>query len=151
MTTTPSSPVLGPTSDVVKPSRIRTQAAAMVVILLAQLLLGMANTFWLRLPDSGSGWGTAAPAALFMAHLILGTALLCNAVWIAIVAFRTRDRDWLTASTVGALGILLAFGAGSAFMSQTGNDVASYLMTIGTALAIAAYALGLYRLPASNT
>jgi len=56
----------------------------------------------------------------------------------------------LTASAVGVPGILVAFGAGSAFMGQTSDDVASYLMTIGTAVAIAAYALGLYRLPARN-
>ena len=33
-------------------------------------------------------------------------------------------------------------------MSQTSNDGASFLMAVGTALAIAAYTLGLYRLPA---
>jgi heme A synthase len=122
----------------------------MVVTLLGQLLLGMANTFWLQLPDSGSGWKAAAPEALFMAHMTLGAALLVLAIWIAIAAFRGRDRNWLIASMVGVLGILLAVGAGTAFMSHTNNDGASYLMSIGTSLAIAAYALGLYRIPIAN-
>ena len=123
----------------------------MVVILLGQLLLGMANALWLQLPDSGSGWKAAAPVALLMAHVILGVALLGNAVWVAVLALRAHDRTWLTASTVAVLGIVLALGAGSAFMSQTNNDGASYLMAVGTALAIGAYALGLYRLPTSHT
>ena len=151
MTTTPSNSAPAATAGSTGPSRIRIPAAAMVVILLGQLLLGMANALWLQLPDSGSGWKAAAPVALLMAHVILGVALLGNAVWVAVLASRAHDRTWLTASTVGVLGILLAVGAGSAFMNQTNNDGASYLMTVGTALAIAAYALGLYRLPASST
>jgi hypothetical protein len=123
----------------------------MVATLLGQLLLGMANTFWLTLPDSGSGWKTAAPAALLMAHVTLGTALLVLAVWIAVAASRARDRNWLTASGAGVLGILLAVGGGSAFMSQTGDDGASFLMAAGTALAIGAYSLGLYRLPVASS
>jgi hypothetical protein len=122
----------------------------MVVTLLGQLLLGMANTFWLKLPDTGSGWKTAAPMALLMAHMTLGAALLVLATWIAVAAFRDRDSNWLSASAVGVLGLVLAFGAGTAFMSQTSNDVASYLMVVGTSLAIAAYALGLYRIPATS-
>jgi hypothetical protein len=132
-------------------TRIRTLGAAMVVTLLGQLLLGMANTFWLTVPDSGSGWKTAAPMGLLVAHITLGVALLVLAIWIAVAAFRGNDRNWLTASAVGILGILLASGAGTAFMSQTSNDGASYFMSIGTALALAAYALGLYRLPVTQT
>ena len=131
-------------------TRIRALGAAMVVTLLGQLLLGMANTFWLTLPDSGSGWKAAAPSALLMAHMTLGTALLVLAVWIAVIAFRVRDRNWLNASVVGILGIVVAFGGGAAFMGQTSNDGASFLMAVGTSLAIAAYALGLYRIPVTS-
>jgi hypothetical protein len=120
----------------------------MVVTLLAQVLLGMANTFWLKVPVTGSGWNAATPIALLMAHMTLGAALLVLAIWIAIAAFRTRDSSWLRASTVGIVGLILAVGGGTAFMSQTSNNGASYLMAVGTSLAIAAYALGLYRIPA---
>ena len=129
---------------------IRSLGAVAVLTLLAQLLLGMANTFWLTVPDSGPGWATAAPAGLLMAHIGLGVLLLVLAVWIAVVAWRGRDRTWLTASAVGVLGIVVALGAGSAFMSEVSNDVASYLMAAGTAIAIAGYAYGLYRLPAAG-
>ncbi len=64
--------------------------------------------------------------------------------------FRARERSWLTASAAGALGVLLAIGGGFAFMSQTSDDGASFLMTVGTALAIATYTLWLYRLPTDS-
>jgi hypothetical protein len=139
------------TAEPTLPTHIRTLGAATVVTLLAQLLLGMANTFWLTVPDSGSGWKTAAPMGLLMFHITLGAALLVLAIWIAVAAYRGHDRNWLAASVVGILGILLAAGAGTAFMNQTSNNGASFLMSIGTALALGAYSLGLYRLPVTST
>jgi hypothetical protein len=127
--------------------QIRLLGAAMVLTLLGQLLLGMANTFWLSLPDSGSGWNAASPAFLLTAHLTLGTALLILAVWIAVLAVRERDRGWIVASVVGIVSILVSFTGGSLFMGETSNDGASYLMAVGCAVAIAAYALALYRIP----
>lgn len=127
-------------------TKIRTLSAAMVVTLLTQLLLGMANTFWLKVPDSGSGWNLAAPAGLLMAHVILGAASLVLAVWMAVSVVRSHDRFGLIASGVGILGILIGFGGGIAFMSQTSNNGASFLMAVGTSIAIAGYALGFNRL-----
>jgi len=124
--------------------RLRPLGAAMVVTLLAQLLVGMANTFWLSLPESGSGWNEAAPAALLSAHLTVGTALLVLAVWIAVLAVRGRSRGWMIASAVGILGLLTAFGGGSMFMGDTSDDLASFVMAVGAAVAIGAYSLGLY-------
>lgn len=132
-------------------TRIRAHGAAMVLILLVQFLLGMANTFWLTVPDSGSGWSAAAPMGLLMAHVTLGAALLVLALSIAVVAFRAHDRNWLAASSFGVLGIVIAAGAGTAFMGETSNDGASFLMAVGTVLAIGAYAIGLYRLPVAST
>lgn len=151
-TKTTSQPTPSPavTAGSTKTTGIRTLGVAMVLTLLGELVLGMANTFWLQLPDSGSGWKAGAASALLMMHMTLGITLLVLAIWIAVAAFRGRDRNWLTASAVGALGILLAIGGGFAFMSQTSNDGASFLMAVGTALAIAAYAVGLYRLPVTS-
>jgi hypothetical protein len=127
--------------------RIRLLGAVMVVTLLGQLLLGMANTFWLSLPDSGSGWNAASPAFLLTAHMALGTALLVLSIWIAVLALRLGERGWSVASVVGIVAILVSFTGGSLFMGETSNDGASYLMAIGCAVAIAAYALALYRVP----
>lgn len=119
----------------------------MVMILLGELLLGMANALWLQLPDSGSGWIAGSSSGLLGIHMLLGLALVVLAVWITVVAVRGRDRNWLTASIVGVVGILLAFGSGLAFMGQTSNDVASFCMALGCAIAVAGYTYGLYRIP----
>ncbi len=130
-----------------EPHRIRALAATMTILLLAQVLLGLANTFWLRLPDDGSGWSAAAPMMLLNGHMALGLATLVVAVWIAIIAIRGRDRAWTAWVTTGLLGIVIAFGSGIAFMGQVSNDVASYLMGVGTVVAIGAFAMGLTRRP----
>jgi hypothetical protein len=129
---------------------LRSLGAAMVVILLGELMLGMANALWLQLPDSGSGWAAGSSSGLLGIHMLLGLALVVLAVWIAVAAVRGRDRTWLTASIVGVVGILLAFGSGLAFMGQTSNNVASFCMALGCALAIAGYTHGLYRIPTNS-
>ena len=156
MPTKPPEPMTPPAADQAATARsststrLRSLGAAMVVILLGELLLGMANTFWLQLPDSGSGWTAGSSSGLLGIHMLLGLALVVLAVWIAVAAVRGRDRNWLHASIVGVVGILLAFGSGLAFMGQTSNNVASFCMALGCALAIAGYALGLYRIPIAN-
>jgi hypothetical protein len=139
------------TSAPARQNRIRGLSAAMVIALLGQLLLGMANTFWLEVPGTGSAWNVAQPAALVTAHMTVGTALLVLACWIGWIAIRTRNRAWLVVSTIGITGIVLGFVGGTAFMGDPSNDVVSFIMAIGCSVALAAYALGLYRLPRAET
>ena len=122
--------------------RLRTLGVAMVIALLVELLLGMANAFWLSLPESGSGWKAAGPQALLYNHIFVGAAIAVLGVWIAVGAWRARCRGWLVASGVGMLGILAGFGGGSAFMGDVGDDLASFVMAAGCAVAIGAYAVG---------
>jgi hypothetical protein len=154
MPTKPTEPTISPATDsAATPEssapahQLRPLGAAMVVILLGELLLGMANAFWLQLPDSGSGWSAGSSSGLLGIHMLLGVALVVLAVWLAVAAIRSRDRNWVHASVVGVVGILLAFGSGLAFMGQTSNNLASFCMALGCAIAIAGYALGLYRIP----
>ena len=116
-----------------------------MLALLGQLVLGLVNTFWLKLPESGAGWKAASPAAMLSAHMIFGTAVFGLSVWLIVVAIRRRSRLWIGTSVVGIAGILIGFGGGSAFMSQVSNDAASFAMALGCVLAIAAYAYGLFR------
>jgi hypothetical protein len=118
----------------------------MVLTLLGQLLLGMANTFWLEVPESGSAWNVAQPAWLVTAHMTLGTALVVLALWIGWISIRTRDHAWITASVVGLIGIVVGFAGGTAFMGDPSSDMTSFVMAIGCAAAIGAYALGLVSL-----
>ena len=139
------------TSAPARQSRIRGFGAAMVHALLGQLLLGMANTFWLDVPETGSAWNVAQPAALVTAHMTVGTALVVLACWIGWIAIRTRDRAWLVVSAIGIAGIVLGFVGGTAFMGDPSNDVVSFVMAVGCTVALGAYALGLYRLPRGET
>lgn len=119
----------------------------MIASLLAQFLLGMANAFWLMLPDTGSAWSTAGTAALLIAHIMLGTALLVFSIWIGVIAKRDRDRAWLMASNIGISGIFIAIAGGTAFLSDVRSDASSYVMAVGYAAAVGGYAYGLYKLP----
>lgn len=118
---------------------------AMVHTLVLQFLVGMANTFWLTVPDSGSGWKDNDPAWLLGVHMLLGVALLGLAVWIVVLARRTGDAVWLRASAIGIVGIVVAFVGGVWFMGKVDNDTASFIMAIGWALSLVGYATGLAR------
>jgi hypothetical protein len=122
-------------------SRLRTLGVAMIVLLLAQFLVGMANTFWLKTPESGPAAKTATPAGLLMGHVTLAFVLPVLAIWILVVAVRARARGWVIASIVGLIGIVVAFGGGSSFINEVSNDGASFTMAVGWAVAMAAYAL----------
>jgi hypothetical protein len=76
-------------------------------------------------------------------HAALGLALVAGAIRHAVVAIRARQRIWLTASLLGAFGVVFAGFNGGSFLNY-GHDISSLLMAIGFAIAIAAYAVGLY-------
>lgn len=118
---------------------------AMVHTLVLQFLVGMANTFWLKLPESGNGWKDNSPAWLLMVHLLLGVALLGLAAWILVVARRTGDAVWTRASIIGIVGIVVAFAGGVRFMGKVESDLSSFIMAIGWAISIVGYATGLAR------
>lgn len=135
------------TTDPATTDRLRRLGAMMVAGLLVQFLLGMANTFWLSLPPSGSAWNRAGSNVLLMGHIALGTALLVFSIWIGALAKRHRDRTWLTASNIGISGLFIAFAGGAGFLSDVSSDASSYVMAVGYAVAVGGYAYGLYRLP----
>jgi hypothetical protein len=130
--------------ETVLDARLRPLLVAAIVVLAIEFLLGTANNLWLTLPDSGSGWSTATPSWLVMVHVVLGVLIVVLAVYIAVLAVRSHASKVTAASHTGALGILIAFGAGFAFMGQVQSTAASFIMAVGCGLAIAAYATALY-------
>ena len=113
--------------------------------LILQILLGLANTFWLSTPESGSGWSSASPNWLVSLHMLLGIVLVGLAIWIAVGAWRTDSAIWKRASVLGIIGLVGAFVTGIAFMSDVSQDVWSFVMALGCCVSIVAYATGLYR------
>ena len=124
-------------------SRMQRLSVMMVLTLLIQFLVGMANNFWLKLPDSGSAWKVAKPVWLVSLHMFVGTALLVLAILIAYRALKSKSSYWLKVSYVGIGGIIVAFGAGSAFMGNPKSNAASFIKALGWAISTGAYALAL--------
>jgi hypothetical protein len=125
--------------------RLRKLALMMIGSLLIEFLVGMANTFWLETPESGSGWSSAKPMWLLMLHIIWGVAILVLAIWIFVIARKLKSSSWFRLNLVGTLGILVAIGGGSSFMGDVSSDVPSMVMSVGWAVALGAYAVGLFK------
>jgi hypothetical protein len=116
---------------------------ALIVALLAQTLIGVANAIWLTVPDSGNAWSASSPGWLVNLHVGVGVVLLVLAVWILVLAGWERDRAWTAAGLVGILGIGVALAGGVVFMTANGNDVASFAMAAGCVVPIAGYTVAL--------
>jgi hypothetical protein len=116
----------------------------MIVALAVQLLLGMANNLWLEQPEPDLD--RASPGGLLNAHMSVGYVLVVLAIWVLVEAARLRRADYLVPAIAGFAGIALAFAAGSVYFT-TEDDVWSYLMTIGFAVAVTSYALAGRRRP----
>ncbi|MBW4031203.1 MAG: hypothetical protein HIU88_00890 [Acidobacteria bacterium] len=119
--------------------RLPTVGLTMIVVLLLQVVVGVANSLWLDVPKTGNAWAASAPLILLNAHLLLGTAITVLAVWLVVDAIRSRSRLWIVSSVIGLVGVLAALGGGSAFLSANGDPVSSFMMAIGCVVALAAF------------
>jgi len=133
------------TASPTKGSSLPLLGLIMTHTLVLQILLGLANTFWLSTPDSGSGWSSASPNWLVSVHMLLGIVLVGLAIWIAVRAWRTDDAIWKRASVLGIIGLFAALAAGIAFMSDVSQDGWSFVMALGCCVSVVAYVTGLYR------
>lgn len=119
--------------------RLSVLGIGMLVALLLQVVVGVADALWLDVPKTGNAWAGSAPLMLLNAHLLLGTAITLLALWMLVVAIRSRARVWIIATIVGLLGVVVALGGGSAFLSTNGDTGSSFMMAIGCVVAIAAF------------
>jgi hypothetical protein len=51
----------------------------------------------------------------------------------------------LNLGAFGFLGILIAFAAGNSFMNDVSSDAASFVMSVGLAIALFFYSFGLFK------
>ncbi len=119
--------------------RLPKLGMAMILALLLQVVVGVADALWLDVPETGNAWAESAPLMLLNAHLLLGTAITLLGLWMLVDAIRSRARIWIIATVVGLLGVILALGGGAAFLSTNGDPGSSFLMAIGCVVAIAAF------------
>jgi hypothetical protein len=128
--------------------RIFIASAGLVILLLAQYVLGIAYNLY----------GTAPTAArklkpfsspLLGAHVVVGTLLIVVAIYLAVAAIRAKTPVPLTASIIGLASLIGAWIAGSAF-TQKGASGDSMAMAALTAVALLCYTAIVTALGARN-
>lgn len=150
-----------PGSAGVVPSRSRSALHTLThltfFLLVAQFLIGMVVNLYVKIPGvhpgstgsdyfgrlfQGVPWAVAHGAVPLQLHAALGLALEALTLVLVVLAVRARRRAWLVVTLLGALGVILAGFNGGSFLNY-GHDFSSLFMSIGFAIALAAYASGL--------
>lgn len=120
----------------------------MVYLLVIQFVLGMAVNLFVTISPSQNGfwWPVVqGPAAILIVHLLLGVLLVINSIVVLVHAFRMSDLAPRLIAGIGAAAVLAAAISGRVFLGNNQN-VASFSMAIGFAVAVVAYSQLLYAL-----
>jgi len=144
---------------------LRSQAAFTLALLGAEFVLGMVVNLYAQIPSRHPGssgdnyfvraaqsvlWAlTHGPVALVL-HTAVGLALVASAVVLCARAIRARQRGWIGAATVGLLGVIAAGFNGGSFLTYNGAAISSLLMSVGFAVAVTAYVIGVSMARADN-
>lgn len=131
-------------------SVLRRASLAAFVLLLVQYALGMYVNLYVTVPaaDHGQSVGkviSEGPGALSV-HAVVGLLLVLDAIWLLVLASRSRRWGVVTAAAVGFVAIAGAALAGAGFASQ-GSNGSSMAMAMLAGVAILAYGTVMYLLP----
>jgi len=127
----------------VKP--LRMQRNFLLGALVLQYALGMYANLFIEFPEGAQGasaWQFARSDGVIISHVILGILLLIGAIIFLVRAARFKNKTALGAAIWGLIGVAIAAAAGERFISLQ-SDAASYVMSLGAALAVIAYSLAL--------
>lgn len=127
-------------------SGLRTNSAAICVMLLVQYGLGMGVNLYARVPaaDHGAGLATAlgraltSPPAVLAVHSALGLLMLVAGASVLARATLTRRRRAIATSAAGLAAIIAAAVSGAAFVGN-GQAGSSMAMAILTGMALLCY------------
>jgi hypothetical protein len=137
---------------------IRRFPLVLLMLLLAQFLLGMAVNLFVMIPTDHPGanppeyftgvaqsvtWAITVGPPLLLLHASFGLVLVVISFVFIVVAVRSGPRAFAIWAVVGAVGVLAAGFNGGSFLNYH-EDFSSMLMAAGFALAMAAYAAALY-------
>jgi hypothetical protein len=138
---------------------LRPLSGLILGLLLIQFLLGMVLNLYVELPKvhpgtenasffertvAGLTWAITGGDLALAAHAALGLLVLLGSASLLILAIASRRAAWVAVALVGGGAILGAGLNGTAFLNQGGQDFNSLEMSIGFAVAVAVYAIGLY-------
>jgi hypothetical protein len=127
-------------------SRLRTNSAAICVMLLVQYGLGMGVNLYANVPAPDHGAGLAAALgraltsqpAILAVHAVLGLLMLVAGISVLARAILARHRRAIAASAAGLAAIAATAISGAAFVSN-GRAGASMAMAVLTGVALLCY------------
>jgi hypothetical protein len=125
--------------------KLNQQSKGLLFGLAVQFLLGMAVNLYVAFPegvDAHQNFEFATHNFLAVAHMLWGTLLVIGSITFLVRSFKAQTTAWRTPAIMGLISILVAWGAGDAFVA-TQNDTWSYLMSVGFIVAILSYAWGI--------
>jgi hypothetical protein len=137
---------------------VRLLTAGVLLLLVAQFLVGMVVNLFVNIPKDHPGarpseyfggslqsvnWALGGSGLPWLeAHAGIGVLLFVAAIALLLVAIRSGCRGHVIAAAFGLAGIIAAGFNGASFLDFN-EDLSSMLMSGGLALAVAAYVLGL--------
>jgi len=126
------------------PARLRRSSLAVLVLIVAEYLIGMYVSLYVTVPkaDHGAGLGrtiSAGPAILSI-HAAVGLLLAIGALGVLVQAIRGRRWGMTALAAAGALALAFASVAGASFTS-TGDTADSMAMAVMTGIALLCYAV----------
>jgi hypothetical protein len=133
-----------------------------LITLVAQFLLGMATNLFVEIPKDHPGanppeyfsgvaqnvtWAILHGPSLWLTlHAVLGLLLVIFGFRVLVPAIRSRHRTTIITAVIGAVAMLGAGFNGGSFLNYH-EDFSSMIMASFFAIAVAAYAVGLWALP----
>ncbi|MGH7203495.1 MAG: hypothetical protein ACREHC_03570 [Candidatus Levyibacteriota bacterium] len=122
-------------------------ALGLIGMLSLQFLLGMFANLFIEFPEKASEkqlWAFTWTQIPLDLHIIIGLGLLIGAVVLFIKAIRQKNRQWLIASSIGGVAIVVADYTGASFISSQ-SDSYSFAMAVSFIVALLAYGWGVYK------
>jgi hypothetical protein len=145
--------------------RIRTGYFVLLMILVAQFLLGMAVNLFVTIPKNHPGanppeyfggvadsvtWAVLHGPGLLQAHAALGLLLVLFSANSLAQAIQVRTRRVILPASFGVFGVVGAAFNGGSFLNYN-EDFSSMIMAAFFAVAVVSYFTGLFLLPQNPT
>jgi hypothetical protein len=131
-------------------ARVRRGSLAVLVLVVAEYLIGMYVNLFVTIPraDHGHSVGSAIAngPAILAAHAVIGLLLGLAALAVLVQAIVARHPGAIAASAAGLFALAFASAAGASFTSS-GHLADSMVMSVLTGVGLLCYAANLYLLP----
>jgi hypothetical protein len=131
-------------------ARLRRGSLAVLVLVVAEYLIGMYVNLFVTIPraDHGHGVGSAIAngPAILATHAVIGLLLGLAALGVLVQAIMARHAGAIAASAAGLFALAFASAAGASF-TTSGHPADSMAMSVLTGVGLLCYAANLYLLP----